>query len=201
MAIIRVNIVTERARFCKVFTDEAQAIKETDAFLFENKLNDGCSLISCEDFIALNAVLADLFDDIYNADNFAQWEDIEKELLEYLQKNITHQDRMQPGTVSRATLLEKDICTACLQAIYSVDQDRAKKLLHDEPEMAAAIYDELIFHTENEWWQTEDAFLIMAEDLTDIMEQYAPEGHYFGAHEGDGSDFGYWPNDDCEDYE
>lgn len=86
MAIIRVNIVTERARFCKVFTDEAQAIKETDAFLFENKLNDGCSLISCEDFIALNAVLADLFDDIYNADNFAQWEDIEKELLEYLQK-------------------------------------------------------------------------------------------------------------------
>ena len=88
MAIIRVNIETEKANFCRVFTDEQQAIQETDAFLFEYKLNDGCSLGSNEDFLALNAVLAELFDDPWNADNFAQWDDItdavEKAVIEAL---------------------------------------------------------------------------------------------------------------------
>lgn len=31
------------------------------------------------------------------------------------------------------------------------------------------------------------------ESLFDLLEQWAPEGHTFGAHEGDGSDFGFWP--------
>lgn len=31
------------------------------------------------------------------------------------------------------------------------------------------------------------------EDLFDIFNRYAPVGYYFGAHPGDGSDYGYWP--------
>lgn len=30
------------------------------------------------------------------------------------------------------------------------------------------------------------------EELFDLIEALAPEGYYFGAHPGDGSDFGFW---------
>ena len=42
-----------------------------------------------------------------------------------------------------------------------------------------------------EWWNSEDAISLL-EDLEDTLENYAPEGYYFGAHPGDGSDYGYW---------
>lgn len=31
------------------------------------------------------------------------------------------------------------------------------------------------------------------EDLTDLLSEAAPEGYRFGAHEGDGALFGFWP--------
>tara|TARA_Y100000310_G_scaffold275814_1_gene292541 strand:+ start:92 stop:355 length:264 start_codon:yes stop_codon:yes gene_type:complete len=31
------------------------------------------------------------------------------------------------------------------------------------------------------------------EELCDVLNDLAPGDHYFGAHEGDGSDFGFWP--------
>lgn len=41
-----------------------------------------------------------------------------------------------------------------------------------------------------DWWNTEAVHIL--EELFDILDHYAPEGYYFGAHPGDGSDFGYW---------
>ena len=34
-------------------------------------------------------------------------------------------------------------------------------------------------------------------DLIDALQEFAPPGHTFGAHEGDGADFGFWST--CED--
>ncbi len=102
MAIYKVTITTERANFCKVFTDYDQAIKETDAFLFDNELNDGCSLGSDEDFLALNMVLADIFDDAMNIDNHAEWEDITEAVQHEVIDNIYRIDLNDEEWISLA---------------------------------------------------------------------------------------------------
>lgn len=39
----------------------------------------------------------------------------------------------------------------------------------------------------------------LVNDLFDALDELAPEGFYFGAHIGDGSDYGYWPVEFLED--
>lgn len=42
-----------------------------------------------------------------------------------------------------------------------------------------------------DWWDSESADY-MLEELWGVLEDLAPEDYYFGAHPGDGSDFGFW---------
>ena len=42
----------------------------------------------------------------------------------------------------------------------------------------------------------EFAAFVLWEEIAPAIEEIAPEGTYFGAHEGDGSDFGFWPVED-----
>lgn len=110
MAIIRVDIFTEKAQMNKIFTDEKKAIDECNEFLFKHELNDGCTLMSNEDFIALNGVLADMFDDPMNVENFAEWHDISdevrKQICEYFQKQYLDDD---DAVVKIAELLDMDL--------------------------------------------------------------------------------------------
>ena len=46
-----------------------------------------------------------------------------------------------------------------------------------------------------EWWESETAANFLSE-LFDELDYHAPEGYYFGANEGDGSDFGFWKSED-----
>ena len=48
----------------------------------------------------------------------------------------------------------------------------------------------------DERWESDDMSYFLNETLFDILNDYAPEGYYFGAHPGDGSDFGFWVIDD-----
>ena len=42
-----------------------------------------------------------------------------------------------------------------------------------------------------EWWNSDEAAGLL-ESLFATLNSHSPEGHYFGAHPGDGSDYGFW---------
>jgi len=45
------------------------------------------------------------------------------------------------------------------------------------------------------YYDSETAYYLL-ESLFDILDEIAPSDHYFGAHFGDGSLFGFWQNED-----
>ena len=50
----------------------------------------------------------------------------------------------------------------------------------------------------DERWESDDMCYFLNGVLFDTLNSFAPEGYYFGAHQGDGSDFGFWEIDDIE---
>lgn len=96
------------------------------------------------------------------------------------------------GTVIHGTLRPRDLLKA-----YADELARLAGLNFDHVWFAtwcaaaakAKMWIEL--HSETEIWHEEADELIG--ELADHLDDFAPEGCAFGAHEGDGSDFGFWP--------
>lgn len=90
--IIRVTIHCEAINLhsCEIYTDEEEALRSTDEILDKYKLNDGCSLGSEDDFPALNAMIAEKFDDLMNLENHAEWEDITESVIYRIADNICY---------------------------------------------------------------------------------------------------------------
>ena len=58
------------------------------------------------------------------------------------------------------------------------------------------IFDPTPYNENDERWDSEGIAMFLNEDLWNILNLYAPDGYYFGANEGDGSDFGYWKSEE-----
>ena len=90
----------------------------------------------------------------------------------------------QPGTVSHGTLRAEDLIPAFIAALP--DDGNTAALRAEAAQFTAADYESGI------------AVDFLHEVLFDALDAHAPDGCYFGAHPGDGSDFGYWPVEDDE---
>jgi len=92
-------------------------------------------------------------------------------------------------SISHGTLRTQDLLPAFIDAV----RDYAPS--HYEAIMVAPfsfIPDHVLDEGDDaEWWDSEEARWKL-DELTDILNEHAPDGCYFGSHEGDGSDFGFW---------
>lgn len=101
---------------------------------------------------------------------------------------------IEPGSVIESTLRTDDLIPAF-----------AEELNRHNPSawLSIAARNHEFFQCADEWdyeiaCETfpADSQYILWEDLANALDEIAPEGMYFGAHPGDGSDFGFWPYED-----
>jgi hypothetical protein len=93
------------------------------------------------------------------------------------------------GSISTGTLRNEDLLeTFSNQLEYFMDHN---------PQLSphlCRIFRGLVYDAnESEEGKEADSLII---ELMDALNLFAPPGHYFGAHPGDGADFGFWPNED-----
>lgn len=88
------------------------------------------------------------------------------------------------GTVSHATMRAEDLLPkfAYLLEKYGMKRGALKAY-------AAA---RLLKQKPDDMDVQELVSMVLNEEIWDAMQEIAPEGYYFGAHEGDGSDYGFW---------
>jgi len=116
----------------------------------------------------------------------------------------------EPGSVSAGTLKTDDLLSAFIDALENLGGDSevvaagedALRLLYDvenAAEKGESIINTLVKHGLVERSIFEEVRTLVSEVLSEIFDtlnDHAPEGMYFGAHPGDGADFGFWQ---CED--
>jgi len=93
------------------------------------------------------------------------------------------------GTVSHGTMRPQDLIPAFLDCLADVWPEAYEGyMVYPFPPVPSYVMDE---GDDSEWWTSDDAGYRL-ESLFDQLDEAAPEGYYFGAHEGDGSDYGFW---------
>lgn len=91
---------------------------------------------------------------------------------------------LEPGSVSSGTMRVEDLLPAFVSAI----PDDAVRATY-EAELSTLDFED--------GDQQEDMDYLL-DRLFDVLNEYVPEGHYFGSHPGDGADYGVWANEDFD---
>jgi hypothetical protein len=101
---------------------------------------------------------------------------------------MTHKPEI--GTISHGTCRPQDLLDAFSSALELYGAEGEHNSLIQEAQ-AVLLLDSLGYEVAD----TNSAAELISE-ISDALNEYAPDGCYFGAHEGDGSDFGFWPIND-----
>jgi len=92
-------------------------------------------------------------------------------------------------TVSRATHRPQDLVPAFMEVLKELDPVAySAHAVAMFPLPPAYVADE---GDSSEWWDSEECMDLLY-CLFQELDAVAPEGFYFGAHPGDGSDYGFW---------
>lgn len=90
------------------------------------------------------------------------------------------------GSISHATMRNEDLIPVFLEELKRLDDGTHARLIKDiEQNQNSTTYDDY-YESEDAQWDLEELF--------DALNEHAPPYCYFGAHQGDGSDYGFWPN-------
>lgn len=115
--------------------------------------------------------------------------DLDYDRLEELREAAKAQRSISTGTMRPA-----DLVPVFLAELETLDAEEVDALKAD-----IFIPDEALETDGHEFWDTLDAGNVL-DALFAAMEDAAPDGCYFAAHPGDGSDYGFWmPEEDAEE--
>jgi hypothetical protein len=96
------------------------------------------------------------------------------------------------GSVSSGTMREIDLLNAFLPIIkehnplaYDDIEDELNPFCRND-------IDKILGNENHTCWQSATMTWVVNEIMWDAMNEIAPEGFYFGAHPGDGRDYGFW---------
>lgn len=89
----------------------------------------------------------------------------------------------EPGSVSHGTMRPEDLIPTFLDALIITSQNA---------NAVSGIQRRMLYSS---YWEKTDCTHAL-KWLFEQLDSQAPEGHYFGAHEGDGADYGFWPVED-----
>lgn len=96
------------------------------------------------------------------------------------------------GTVSEGTMRPQDLLPAIMDVLreyYPEAYQLVTSIVISEFNIA---YRNLRNIGEHIAWQSEEMSWIVNEVAWDAMNEIAPDSYYFGAHPGDGANYGFW---------
>lgn len=105
------------------------------------------------------------------------------------------------GTMSEGTMRPQDILPAVMDVLKEYHPEAYQLVTSTISGEFDATYTELCGDKDHPAWRSEEMGWILGEVAWDAMNEIAPDGYYFGAHPGDGADYGFWLVNDWEDEE
>lgn len=107
------------------------------------------------------------------------------------------------GTVSYGTMRTQDLIpdfVDMLEKLYT--QEQMDEFWKNQPTLEKLCPEGSGFAADSDpLWDSDEVAFFLNETLFDVLNECAPEGYRFGAHEGDGSDYGFWAVETEEDPE
>lgn len=95
------------------------------------------------------------------------------------------------GSVSWGTMRAQDVLPAIMGVLRDYHPQGYDAVCDAIAEDLGVEYDDL--DSEHDAWYSGEMSYIINETAWDAMGEIAPKDHYFGAHVGDGADYGFWP--------